>query len=78
MTLDTWSSPARDPYLGITVHWVHSTKESPTEWSLRMFLLAFWEVKGNHSGENLAKAVTEIIKAAGLESKVSVAFYNIC
>jgi hypothetical protein len=69
-TLDGWSSPARDPYLGVTVHWVHSTQESPTEWSLRTLLLAFREVKGNHRGENLAKVVMEILKAAGLMSKV--------
>ncbi len=55
------------------MHWVHSTQESPTEWSLRMLLLAFWEVKGNHSSENLARVVMEIIKVAGLTSKVCVA-----
>ena len=70
MTLDGWSSLARDPYLGVTVHWVHSMPESPTEWSLRTLLLAFQEVKGNHSGENLAKIVMEIFNEAGLSHKV--------
>jgi hypothetical protein len=73
MTLDGWSSLARDPYLGVTVHWVHSTPDAPTKWSLRMLLLAFQEIKGNHSGENLARVVMEIIKLAGLTSKVSLA-----
>ena len=71
-TLDGWSSLARDPYLGVTVHWVHNPVESPTEWSLRTMLLAFREVKGNHSGANLCKVVMEIINEAGLTSKVRV------
>ena len=74
--LDGWSSLARDPYLGVTVHWVHSTPESPTEWSLRTLLLAFREVKGNHSGDNLAKIVMEIFNKAGLSSKVCVASHK--
>jgi len=60
--LDGWSSLARDPYLGVTVHWVHSTLETPTEWSLRTLLLAFREVKGNHSGDNLTKIIMEIFE----------------
>jgi hypothetical protein len=71
-TLDGWSSLARDPYLGVTVHWVHNPVESPTEWSLRTLLLAFREVKGNHSGANLARLVMEILKEAGMTSKVRV------
>ena len=39
-------------------------------------LLAFWEVKGNHSGDNLAKLVMEIINEAGLSSKVCEASYK--
>ncbi|KAN0138441.1 Ribonuclease H-like domain containing protein [Lactarius tabidus] len=70
VTLDGWSSLTRDPYLGVTVHWVHSSPETPSEWSLRTLLLAFREVKGNHSGENLAKIVMEIFKEAGLSSKI--------
>jgi hypothetical protein len=59
--LDGWSSLSScNPYLGVTVHWVHSAPESPTEWSLRTLLLAFWEVQGNHSGDNLAKIVLGI------------------
>jgi hypothetical protein len=27
------------------MHWVHSTPETPTEWSLQMLLLAFREVR---------------------------------
>ena len=57
-------------YLGVSVHWVHSMPESPTEWSLHTLLLAFQEVKGNHSGETLAKIVMETFKEAGLLHKV--------
>ncbi len=44
------------------------------KWSLCTLLLAFQEVKGNHSGENLAKVVMEIVKSAGLTSKVCEVF----
>jgi hypothetical protein len=64
--LDGWSSLAHDLYLGVTVHWVHSTPASPTKWSLHSLLLVFWEVNGNHSGENLAKLMIEIFKESGL------------
>ena len=73
--MDGWSSLARDPYLGVTIHWVHSTPISPNDWSLCMLLLAFCEVKGNHSRDNLAKRVMEIIDEVGLKSKESIAFY---
>jgi hypothetical protein len=72
--LDGWSSLARDPYLGVTIHWVHSKPESPSEWSLRTLLLTFHKVKGNHSGDNLAKLVMEILNKAGLTSKVHIVF----
>ena len=70
VTLDDWSSLARDPYLSL--HWVHSTPETPAEWSLWTLLLAFCEAKGSHRSENLAKVLMEIINEAGLSSKVSV------
>ena len=76
-TLDGWSSLACDPYLGVTVHWVHNPEESPTEWSLCTLLLAFREVQGNHSGANLSKVVMEILKEAGMTSKVRVLSQNI-
>jgi hypothetical protein len=55
---------------------VHSTPDSPSEWSLRTLLLAFREVKGNHSGENLAKIVMQIINEVGLRSKARISIYE--
>jgi hypothetical protein len=72
-TLDGWSSLACDLYLGVTVHWVHNTPDSCTEWSLCTLLLTFQEVKGNHSGANLARLVMQILQEVGLTSKVCVA-----
>ena len=57
MMLDGWTSLACDPYLGVTVHWVHSAPESPTTWLLCTLLLPFWEAKGSHSGDNMAKII---------------------
>ncbi|KAF8269644.1 hypothetical protein EI94DRAFT_1798926 [Lactarius quietus] len=53
------------------MHWVHSSPDSPAEWSLQMLLLAFREVKDNHSGDNLALLVMEIINKVGLSSKLA-------
>jgi hypothetical protein len=39
-------------------------------------LLAFREVKGNHSGDNLAKIVMEIVNEVGLTSKVRISLYE--
>jgi hypothetical protein len=72
MTLDGWSSLACDPYLRVTVHWVHSSLETPSEWSLCTLLLAFQEARVTIVEKNLAKIVMEIFKEAGLSSKVCV------
>jgi hypothetical protein len=76
VTLDGWSLLAPDPYLRLTVHWVHSAPGTPTDWSLQSLLLAFHEVKGNHSGQNLANIVMEIVNEAGLSPKVCVASHK--
>jgi hypothetical protein len=47
-TVDGWTSPNMQPFLGITAHWVDS------EWRLREALLDFAPLSGSHSGEYLA------------------------
>ena len=46
-TVDGWTSPATQAFLGITVHWIDK------QWRLRELLLDFVPLEGSHTAENL-------------------------
>jgi len=43
-----------------------------TDWNMQEILLGFKELKGPHTGENLALAVVQILRDLGIEKKVSL------
>lgn len=51
-------------YLGVTGHWLTA------EWELWSELLAFSEIEGSHSGENMGEELYQIIKRFGIIEKV--------
>ncbi|KZP32733.1 hypothetical protein FIBSPDRAFT_665175, partial [Athelia psychrophila] len=50
-------------YLGVTGHWLTA------EWELWSELLAFSEIEGSHSGENMGEELYQIIKRFGIIEK---------
>ena len=70
MTFDSWTSIAGDPFLSITAHYIDSLEDNPQKWELRSEQLAFTPIRGNHSGENIAKILIETIDKFGLRKKV--------
>jgi len=52
-------------YLAITSHWIDR------EYKLRSELLAFSEIDGNHSGENIAHELLEVLERYKIQEKVS-------
>ena len=69
LTTDTWSDPDLVLFLGATAHFI--VRDGPeSQLILRSGLLAFWHVRGSHTGENLARIFYKIIKDAGIEKKV--------
>ena len=70
-TFDLWQSGAGDPYLSFTVHYIDAPKEKPNNWELKSDLLAFAEVKGNHSGANIGDHILKIVDRYGIVDKVN-------
>jgi hypothetical protein len=64
ISCDLWTSPNCLPILGFIGHYISedSQLESPT--------LALVEIKGEHSGENLARYLQEVVEDWGLSSKL--------
>jgi hypothetical protein len=60
---DAWTSPNHRAFVAITVHIEHDGKPLT-------FLLDIVEVPKSHSGENLATAFAEVLKAYGIQDKV--------
>lgn len=52
-------------YLAITAHWITQ------EWELRSDLMAFSEIEGSHTGENLGEELYDALNKYGICNKVS-------
>src|SRR3954453_18741650 len=50
VTLDCWTSPNNEAFLGITGHYIDN------EWALQSLVLDFVPLNGEHTGENLCGA----------------------
>ena len=67
MTLDIWTSDAKDSYLGLTIHFI----DKP--WDLISLKIACRCIRENHTGENLADWVKELLGEFKLTPWVYVA-----
>ena len=66
ITTDCWTSCANEAYIGVTFHTI------TTDWDLQHFVLENEELSEQHTAENLAEALTSILKQWKLEpSKLS-------
>ena len=66
LTLDSWSSPAHLPYLGVTAHWVTS-KFEPQE-----VLLSMEELPYPHSAYEIRDHLSDLLNEWELSSKITV------
>ncbi|KAG6980370.1 putative AC9 transposase [Fusarium oxysporum f. sp. raphani] len=64
ISFDAWSSRKFTSLLGLAVHFLDD------EGKFRTFLLGLPQIKGRHSGENLADRVNEIIHEYGVEDRI--------
>jgi hypothetical protein len=64
LSLDCWTSKNQLPIIGIIGHWLTE------EFEYREKVLEFKELRGPHSGENLAAAVHELLIELDLEQKL--------
>lgn len=64
LTCDGWTSRATDPYVTITSHFIS------TDWVLVSNILQTRALFENHTGNNIAKLLTEAMNEWGLNDKV--------
>ena len=69
LSLDLWTSPNHLAILGVIATFI-SDNSTPNSSVLESFVLALRQVKGEHSGENIAKYVMEVIQEWGIASKL--------
>jgi len=60
LTFDNWTSPNRMPFLTSQIHWIDDM------WQKRNLTLAFYPLKGRHTGEVLVKVLTELVELYGI------------
>lgn len=63
-TADLWSNNQMRAYLGVTVHWITA------DWKLHSTMLACRRFRGRHTGENICRVFSEIMREYGLQDKV--------
>ena len=42
-------------FLGVTAHWIEVKKGHEEIWTIRLEVIGFWTVSGDHSGKNLGR-----------------------
>ena len=70
LTSDMWSDSNQQSYMAVTAHWM--AKGSSSRLELCSALIAFREVEGSHSGENLGQVLFDIVQDIGIAHKVCV------
>lgn len=66
-TTDLWSSPAMEPYMSYTIHYINS------DWELKMFCLQASFTPKDYTGENIKLAVSDTLINWNLDPKKQVA-----
>jgi hypothetical protein len=69
MTMDIWSDENLRPYLRMTAHWIAKVTGT-TSLQLKVALIVFHRLCGNHDGETLATAVLQLLDRAGITVKI--------
>jgi len=70
LTLDMWSDFNRNSFMAVTAHWMAKGRTNQLE--LRSALVAFREVDGSHTGDNLGEVLFEIIQDIGIAHGVCI------
>lgn len=63
---DLWTASNNDAYISITAHWMDG------DWNLVETVLDLKEVRGSHSGENIAESFCESLEEFNLIPKVAL------
>lgn len=69
-TADAWSSASLKPFFAITAHWVYRD-DADGSIRIKARLIAFHQISGRHTGENMAKLCLDLLDRAGCTANVS-------
>jgi len=69
IALDCWTSPNHRAWISVTTTWLRKGKDGKEE--LTTTILDFVELPCSHSAQNMAEALDKILKAYGIDGKVS-------
>ena len=69
-TFDAWTSAPGDPYLSLTAHFIDAPTDRPDAWELKTDQLLFQEIKGRHTGTNMADILGRALERYDLRDKV--------
>jgi hypothetical protein len=65
LALDCWSSPQQLSFMGIVVYYIDRS------WKLVSSLIGFEYLDGIHSGEELARVLTQCLRRYGIHQRIS-------
>jgi len=68
LTSDLWSDPNQWSFMAVPAHWMAKGRTNQLE--LRSALVAFREVDGSHTGDNLGQVLFDIIQDIRITHKV--------
>jgi len=71
LTFEAWTSKPGDPYLSITGHYIDAPADCPNDWVLKTEQLSFEEIKGRHTGKNMAEILSCTVDRYQIHGKVS-------
>jgi hypothetical protein len=63
-TLDGWTSPFQDAFLGVTAHWIDHS------WQQKEIILGFEPMNVSHTAEALLQTFIIVVERYGLQKKV--------
>ncbi len=69
-TFDAWTSNSGDPYISVTAHYIDAPANSPNVWTLKNEQLVFKEIRGRHTGKNMADVLNHTLDHYKLHGKV--------
>ena len=68
-TMDIWSDNNLWPYMALTAHWI-ARVTGTSSLQLKVALIMFHRLRGNHNDETLAATVLQLLDRAGITGKV--------
>jgi len=67
VTADSWTvDTTKAGFLGITAHWI---EVKAGKWTLRMEVIGFQSISGDHSGQNLGRYIVGVFDRVGIMGK---------